>query len=42
MKKYYKATFDINVKSGFALLIVLTLCEYFVIISSMINNNLEA
>ena len=41
IKKYYKATFDIYVKSGFALLISLTLYEKLVIINLMINKNLK-
>ena len=37
IKKYYEATFDIYVKSGFALLMSLTLYGKFVITSLMIN-----
>ncbi len=39
--KVLKATFDINVKSGFVLLLELTLCRYFVIINPMIIINIK-
>ncbi len=40
IKKYYEATFDFDVKSGFALLTVLTLCGKLVIINSAVNKKL--
>ena len=35
IQKHYKADFDIDVKSGFALFVTLTICVHYVIINSM-------